>query len=196
MEPTGVEPRRSALLIQTATPRPLEEARRVWSGGRSPEGRASLEQPRGVSSTETVLQPVLELLNAATEERETSEKGEEAQRERTASPHLLTPSPCCENCVKGLLAWTGPGRKSWQMKGIYHSLAVSCRSSWKAQQTGSALAGPVALTFNLITVRSRLPRSESSPVSFTVGLIYLQIQFEFIQTFSKVIILFSTVKTS
>lgn len=105
-------------LIRAVTPRHLEEAARsVLSGAALLRKELLLSHPQWTSSAETVLQPVLELsLNAAAGRSVTSEEGEKAPRERTASPDLApAPAPApslapCENCVKGLIAWT----ESWQ----------------------------------------------------------------------------------
>ncbi|XP_036184868.1 ATP-binding cassette sub-family A member 13 [Myotis myotis] len=116
-------------LIRAVTPRHLEEAARsVLSGAALLRKELLLSNPQWTSSAETALQPVLELfLNAASGKSVTSEKGEKARRERTASPDL-TPAPApapCENCVKGLIAWT----ESWQEVLADESVARMCQDS-------------------------------------------------------------------
>lgn len=155
-------------LIRAVTPRHLEEAAQsVLSGAALLLKELLVSNPQGTSSAETVLQPVLELfLNAAAGKSVTSERGGKAQRERTVSPDL-TPAPC-ENCVKGLIAWT----ESWQevlADQRYFTLTRCFLPQQLESRTGREYTdqGPCP-HFIFIIVRRQLPWRESSPVSFTV----------------------------
>nr|KAF6302321.1 hypothetical protein mPipKuh1_009311 [Pipistrellus kuhlii] len=129
----------SSPLMRAATQLLEEAARSALSGAALLRKGLLLNNPQGVSSTRTVLQPVLEMfLHAAAGKNIPPGRGEKAERERMIVADSLTPSPWFENCVKGLIALT----ESWQEVLADESVARMCQDSQQPSEPPAAAETP------------------------------------------------------